>query len=119
MILLTHENLHKGQTGNGGFNYAQLAALGVATPPRKGWLRRLIGTQVSAESYELFLSLKGATQCVKKRDSELSPLAGYQLPQTEEKRQQSPATTVQMAVPIELVETVQGLIRLRESLVRK
>lgn len=55
---LTEEMILAGQTGNGGWNRAQLAALGIDWPPHKGWKRRLIGTEISEQQYQRFLQLK-------------------------------------------------------------
>ena len=116
---LTYENLHAAASAGSGFNYDQLDILGVVCPPRRGWLQKLIGTHISDEDFAKFLALKGAKQKKSKSaKNEPGAFTGYQLPPAQEKRQQSPATCVQMAVPIELVETVQGLIRLRESLAK-
>jgi hypothetical protein len=40
-----------------GWNREQLAALGIAWPPMKGWLSRLIGRRVPRKMWERFMSL--------------------------------------------------------------
>mgnify|MGYP001606919754 CR=1 FL=1 len=48
--VITSEWLHvHASVGGVGWNAAQLRVLGVAWPPRKGWLSRLVGTKISRE----------------------------------------------------------------------
>ena len=146
-MILTSENLHAASTSNRGYTHLQLRTHGVETPPKRGWLKRLIGTEIDDSIYAEFLGNKGAMikppgkvritdetqRFYTDPELEIAPdpveethLATwkpdprrYQLPPAQEKRRESPATCVQMAVPIELVETVQGLIRLRDSLANR
>ena len=60
-ITLTYAKLHAGGSARCGFNKPQLALLGVAWPPQKGWLTALIGKQIPLALYEQFVALKGAT----------------------------------------------------------
>jgi hypothetical protein len=57
---LTSQDIHSIGTSGCGFNSAQLTLLGV-TSLNKGWLRRLVGVEVSPETFELLKKLKGAT----------------------------------------------------------
>ncbi len=54
-MTLTKQLLHP--AGSNGHNAKQLAVLGVKWPPAKGWLKKLIGTQISEERYAEFVSL--------------------------------------------------------------
>lgn len=54
---LTRENLHPKGFVHQGYNRDQLAVLGVSWPARKGWLSKLVGTEIPDERYELFLTL--------------------------------------------------------------
>lgn len=56
-ITLTSDLIHHGATAHDGFKKAQLAVLGVAWPPKKGWLSGLIGTKVSMVTYNRFIAL--------------------------------------------------------------
>jgi len=57
---LTYELLHSaGSYGGNGFNRPQLELLGVAWPPRKGWLRGLAGTEIDDAKWEKVLALSG------------------------------------------------------------
>lgn len=56
-VLLTDASITAGATNRFGWNYEQLAVLGVRLPPRKGWKTELIGTYVSREKYLRFLTL--------------------------------------------------------------
>ena len=66
-ILLTKERLYRGGTSGCGFNRFQLEVLGVEYPPRKGWIRRLVGTEMTLEQYAKFVSLQGATHGVPRK----------------------------------------------------
>ena len=52
---LTHDLIEAGQTPRGAWTAAQLAELGVAWPPRRGWKERLVGTSISLAAYGRFL----------------------------------------------------------------
>lgn len=59
MITLSFEMLHGGGTnGFTGWNKAQLAALDITWPPKKGWLKRLVGTKIPRMMYDEFLRLR-------------------------------------------------------------
>lgn len=58
-MILTSENIHAAGTNGIGFNSAQLTLLG-ATDNDKGWLRKLVGKEISDDDYQKLLSLKGA-----------------------------------------------------------
>lgn len=57
-MTLTRQNLHAGKTGNGGFKRAQVEALGLKWPVKKGWLSELIGKEVSDETYSAFMAAR-------------------------------------------------------------
>jgi hypothetical protein len=42
----------------GAINSRQLAVLGMEWPPRRGWMRRLAGMEISEETYKRFLALR-------------------------------------------------------------
>ena len=46
-IKLTHDNLHALGTNGKGFNKNQLHILGISWPPKGGWLKQLIGTEIT------------------------------------------------------------------------
>lgn len=56
-VLLTEEAITAGATNRFGWNYQQLAVLGVRLPPCKGWKKALFGKYISRERYERFLRL--------------------------------------------------------------
>ena len=58
-MTLTHENLHAVATSGKGFNKAQLQLLLGTSFPKRGWLKRLIGTDITDELYAEVLALKG------------------------------------------------------------
>ena len=58
-MILTHQNIHSIATGGCGFNTAQLHLLNV-TNLKRGWLTRLIGTEIPDDTFALLQKLKGA-----------------------------------------------------------
>jgi hypothetical protein len=57
MLTLTSKMLHDASTkGYHGFNAKQLKVIGLKWPPRKGWLKSLIGTQMLASQYLKFVA---------------------------------------------------------------
>jgi Mor family transcriptional regulator len=57
---LTHQLLHSAGTYSGsGFNKHQLELLGVAWPPPRGWLKKLVGTEIPDDEWEKVVALKG------------------------------------------------------------
>jgi len=61
-IKLTDENLHALGTNGKGFNKKQLSVLGISWPPKGGWLKKLIGTEITNIQYQTILSLRNAKQ---------------------------------------------------------
>lgn len=61
-MTLTRELIEDGRSDAGGYNLGQLKVLGIAPVqgwPKTGWLKRLIGVEVTQEQYEHFLALRG------------------------------------------------------------
>lgn len=54
MVILTRELLEKYATNKIGFTYDQMRALGVPVPPKNGWLKGMIGKEVTQEQFDLF-----------------------------------------------------------------
>jgi hypothetical protein len=54
MFEVTEEWVRRYQNGNGGWTRDQLEALGIGWPPREGWIRRVVGIEISDESRERF-----------------------------------------------------------------
>jgi hypothetical protein len=59
-IRIDVEFLDKGKSRKGTWNYDQLKLLGVETPLKKGWYKRLLGIKISKEKAEKFICLKDA-----------------------------------------------------------
>lgn len=59
-MILTEKLIRAGLTKGIGCNSTQHQVLG--TTPKKGWIDSLIGTEISDEKYQRFLSLKGASK---------------------------------------------------------
>lgn len=51
---ITSEWLHAQATAGCGWTKKQLAVLGVPSPPRAGWLKALVGREISEEAREQF-----------------------------------------------------------------
>lgn len=47
-----------GQTERGGWNKSQLALIGVSWPPEKGWIRFVLGKEISGHDASEFVRLK-------------------------------------------------------------
>jgi len=56
---LTTEMIMDHRTAKGGWTNAQFAALGLEVPPRHGWLRRLVGTDVTDQQWREFVAGAG------------------------------------------------------------
>lgn len=54
MFEVTEQWVRQHQSGNGGWTRDQLEVLGVSWPPREGWIRRVIGMEISDENRERF-----------------------------------------------------------------
>jgi hypothetical protein len=50
-ITLTRELIEECRTERGGFTKATIEAFGLEWPPRRGWPRRLIGTDIDHSKY--------------------------------------------------------------------
>lgn len=59
MRRLTCEYIDANRTNNGAWTRRQLAAIGVAWPPVRGWKDRVVGTTISDKSAEEFESGRG------------------------------------------------------------
>jgi hypothetical protein len=60
--VVTRELLEAGKSQRGGWTRQQLAILGVAWPPRRGWPCEVIGVRrLTADQRERFLALRGQT----------------------------------------------------------
>lgn len=55
---ITEQNIHSVGTNGIGFNFHQLYVLGVKWPPSKGWIRELVGKEISDYAWELVVKLK-------------------------------------------------------------
>jgi hypothetical protein len=62
MIRLTNDLISAGFSDAGGVTRQQLALLGVEYPPKSGWKTRLIGTEISQESYDFFIKLRNSSK---------------------------------------------------------
>ena len=58
-IIITDDLIDAGRSLKGGWNARQLAALGVAWPPNRGWRRRLCGQVLPKAKVALFFSRGG------------------------------------------------------------
>lgn len=70
MITLDAQSLHALATNGCGFSRKQVEAFGISYPPKKGWVTRLIGTEISEEKYEQILQLN--RQLVRARNREIN-----------------------------------------------
>ncbi len=59
-VCVSDELIRAGESGNGGWSKKQLALLGIAWPPQKGWRRAVNGLKLTKSDADLFVALKGA-----------------------------------------------------------
>lgn len=57
-VILTREHIKSAKTANGGLPKHQLEALGIEWPPKKGSINSKIGTEITREQLEQFLTVK-------------------------------------------------------------
>lgn len=69
-MILTRRVIHSAGSQGMGFNRVQLQLLGVSWPPQRGWLVRLVGTEVDDETWETVVRLRG----VRRKSERLSVL---------------------------------------------
>lgn len=50
---LTREIILK-YSNNGAWTYKQLNSIGVTTPPKSGWMLKVIGTEITEEQFKVF-----------------------------------------------------------------
>ncbi len=58
---LTREFMLSARSPAGGWNHKQLKVLGIKWPPRKGWLHRLEGKEITLEQAQKLLALRDYT----------------------------------------------------------
>lgn len=58
MVIVTDELLKRARSEKGGYTRAQLAAVGVKWPPKKGWPKLVLGKQITDEQASAFLGKK-------------------------------------------------------------
>ena len=57
-VILTRELVDSARTANGGLTKHQLEAIGIEWPPKKGSINSKIGTEITQEQLEQFLTVK-------------------------------------------------------------
>lgn len=57
-VILTREHIKSAKTANGGLTKHQLDAIGIEWPPKKGSINSKIGTEITQEQLEQFLTVK-------------------------------------------------------------
>ena len=75
---ITEPLLRSIATSGMGWNNKQFMILGIY-PPKKGWMHRLIGQEISVEKYEALKALKGARlkKGERKKNSKDFKLTGF------------------------------------------
>lgn len=82
-MIVTHEFILAGMSGNGGWSRAQLELLGIQWPPVQGWKWRAIGTVIPDSDADLFLALKGKKKAEIKRQMREGTLTLFNMQQLE------------------------------------
>lgn len=57
-MVVTRYWLTKHKTPNGGYTKEQLAAVGVSWPPQQGWIKRILGNEVTPEQQRIFEGIR-------------------------------------------------------------
>jgi hypothetical protein len=57
-VILTQELVDSARTANGGLTKHQLEAIGIEWPPKKGSIKSKIGTEITQEQLEQFLTVE-------------------------------------------------------------
>ena len=57
-VILTREHIKSAKTANGGLTKHQLEAIGIEWPLKKGLIKSKIGTEITQEQLEQFLTVK-------------------------------------------------------------
>lgn len=60
--------IHDNKTTGGSWNAKQLKCLGIAWQPPKGWIKRVVGQEISIETKEAFESYAGENQKLPNRE---------------------------------------------------
>lgn len=108
---LTRENLHAVATEGCGFIIEQLEILRVPRPAKKGWAKRLIGTDISDEDYARLLALKGRKARAKsEKPHHGEPERMFSLPVIEDVTSKWKGETT-ITIPTELVPVVEAMIK--------
>lgn len=58
---LTHELIMQCRTPTGGWCKAQLEALGVSWPPKQGWLKEVVGMELTEQQFAQFTGTNPGT----------------------------------------------------------
>lgn len=97
-VPMTKKMLMAGQSLKGGWNAKQLALLGIAWPPSKGWKQRLVGTIVYRDTYKRFIALRG-TEASKRQSKGVVNHSKKDSVASQPKRQR-PDTTLKVIHPV-------------------
>jgi 5-methylcytosine-specific restriction endonuclease McrA len=71
MFTVTKEWLSKNNTRKGGYIAAQIHALGYPYPPPKGWLKQIIGKQISLDQKDAFVAGATSKEAARKKLREI------------------------------------------------
>jgi hypothetical protein len=74
-IEITMQIILMGKSSRGGWGREQMRLLGVPWPPKHGWVEKVVGTRISREAYNKFLSLKD--KHLNKGDGEFSKFESF------------------------------------------
>lgn len=58
-VPVTAQLIEAGKSVKGGWSQAQLAILGIAWPPPKGWIQQVIGRTIPKWDADRFVALRG------------------------------------------------------------
>lgn len=84
-VFVTSKMLNDARTSAGGYTRAQIEALGVKYPPKRGWLQSFVGKKIPSEQWQSFVSAAN-TRAAKKN----------KLPQSQNQPKHAPSPQISL-----------------------
>jgi hypothetical protein len=112
MPIITEAMLESGRSDEGGWNKAQVRAIGIPWPLKEGWKRRHSGQEITHQQYEQFMALRGRTKAKVRRESQSD--AGSLLSKPEYIAMQRTAAVLDRLEPREVRKVLKSLCALYE-----
>lgn len=99
MITITQEFLALNKSDRGGFRNAQLYILGESWPPQKGWMKRIMGKEITEEEAALFKKYATTRTTKKERKAIKASLKPKKPAQIAYEKKCGPVTVIKPVAP--------------------